>query len=274
MKKSREAKCENIANDCFYPFLPPSIFFLTHVCFHHHHHHHHRHRHHHHHIARVLSQPLSTTLLLAGARAGYRCSGRARHPMRLPSFPGCWSTRRVPESHRCRPALIRSLTNCERAARRCRTVATFHCCSTSQSKVRDAGRPPLLNEFLFNSAPAFIVCFAELAIQPSLNLILRPRNPNDIAAKASSSGSMEGGSGSGSAGGAGGSSSSGSAGGANSSTVTGGGASGSSNSEQINLPQQQSCGGASGAQGADDMTTASGGDSSSCQPSAATSSMG
>ncbi|XP_049532128.1 protein kinase shaggy-like [Anopheles darlingi] len=114
----------------------------------------------------------------------------------------------------------------------------------------------------------------ELAIQPSLNLILRPRNPNDIAAKASSSGSMEGGSGSGSAGGAGGSSSSGVAGGANSSTVTGGGASASSNNEQINLPQQQSCGGASGAPGADDMTTASGGDSSSCQPSAATSSMG
>ncbi|XP_050085481.1 mitogen-activated protein kinase kinase kinase 1 isoform X1 [Anopheles aquasalis] len=115
----------------------------------------------------------------------------------------------------------------------------------------------------------------ELAIQPSLNLILRPRNPNDIAAKASSSGSMEGGSGSGSAGGAGGSSSSGVAGGANSSTVTGGGASASSNNEQINLPQQQqSCGGASGAPGPEDMTTASGGDSSSCQPSAATSSMG
>ncbi|XP_058059079.1 glycogen synthase kinase-3 beta isoform X1 [Anopheles bellator] len=132
--------------------------------------------------------------------------------------------------------------------------------------------------------PLFNFTEQELAIQPSLNLILRPRNPNDVAAKASSSGvSMEGssgGGGGGNGGGVAGGSSSG-AGGANSSTSSGGGGGvgagaggASSNNDPINLPQQ-SCGGASGV-GPDDMTTTAGGDSNACPPSAAaaTSSMG
>uniref|UniRef100_A0AAG5CR95 Protein kinase domain-containing protein n=1 Tax=Anopheles atroparvus TaxID=41427 RepID=A0AAG5CR95_ANOAO len=121
--------------------------------------------------------------------------------------------------------------------------------------------------------PLFNFTEQELAIQPSLNLILRPRNPNELASKASSSGSMEGGSGSGNGGGGASSSGGGGGVGPNSSSNSGGGAGGSSNNDPINLPQQ-SCGGASGGVGPDDMTTATGGDASSCQPSAATSSMG
>uniref|UniRef100_A0A182K4M7 Protein kinase domain-containing protein n=1 Tax=Anopheles christyi TaxID=43041 RepID=A0A182K4M7_9DIPT len=124
--------------------------------------------------------------------------------------------------------------------------------------------------------PLFNFTEQELAIQPSLNLILRPRNQNEAASKAgqSSSGSMEGGSGSSGNGGAGGGSSSGSGavGG------SGGGASASSANDASNLAQQ-SCSGAAGGGsgtgvGSDDMTAASGGDANTCQPSAATSSMG
>ncbi|XP_050068710.1 protein kinase shaggy-like [Anopheles maculipalpis] len=124
--------------------------------------------------------------------------------------------------------------------------------------------------------PLFNFTEQELAIQPSLNLILRPRNQNEAASKAgqSSSGSMEGGSGSSGNGGAGVGSSSGSGG-------SGGGVAGaSSTSDPTNLAQQSCSGAAGGASGSgvgvgsDDMTAASGGDASTCQPTAATSSMG
>uniref|UniRef100_A0A182XF95 Protein kinase domain-containing protein n=1 Tax=Anopheles quadriannulatus TaxID=34691 RepID=A0A182XF95_ANOQN len=122
--------------------------------------------------------------------------------------------------------------------------------------------------------PLFNFTEQELAIQPSLNLILRPRNQNEAASKAgqSSSGSMEGGSGSSGNGGAGSSSGSGGVGG------SGGGASASSAGDASNLPQQSCSGAAGGSAGAgvgsDDMAAASGGDANTCQPSAATSSMG
>ncbi|XP_053657749.1 protein kinase shaggy [Anopheles marshallii] len=124
--------------------------------------------------------------------------------------------------------------------------------------------------------PLFNFTEQELAIQPSLNLILRPRNQNEAASKAgqSSSGSMEGGSGSSGNGGAGVGSSSGSGG----VSGSGGGAGASSTSDPTNLAQQSCSGAAGGASGSgvgpDDMTTASGGDAGTCQPSAATSSMG
>uniref|UniRef100_A0A182PG05 Protein kinase domain-containing protein n=1 Tax=Anopheles epiroticus TaxID=199890 RepID=A0A182PG05_9DIPT len=124
--------------------------------------------------------------------------------------------------------------------------------------------------------PLFNFTEQELAIQPSLNLILRPRNQNEAASKAgqSSSGSMEGGSGSSGNGGAGGGSSSGSGGVGGS----GGGASAGSASDASNLAQQSCSGAAGGGTGAgvgsDDMTAASGGDANTCQSSAATSSMG
>ncbi|EGK97172.1 AGAP004443-PB [Anopheles gambiae str. PEST] len=122
--------------------------------------------------------------------------------------------------------------------------------------------------------PLFNFTEQELAIQPSLNLILRPRNQNEAASKAgqSSSGSMEGGSGSSGNGGAGSSSGSGGVGG------SGGGASASSAGDASNLAQQSCSGAAGGSAGAgvgsDDMAAASGGDANTCQPSAATSSMG
>ncbi|XP_053679822.1 protein kinase shaggy-like [Anopheles nili] len=122
--------------------------------------------------------------------------------------------------------------------------------------------------------PLFNFTEQELAIQPSLNLILRPRNQNEGAAKAgqSTSGSMEGGSGGN--GGAGSSSGSGGVGGSGSGT----GAGSSSNTDPSNLAQQSCSGAAGGAGGggvgSDDMTTATGGDAGACQPSAATSSMG
>uniref|UniRef100_A0A1Y9H222 Protein kinase domain-containing protein n=1 Tax=Anopheles dirus TaxID=7168 RepID=A0A1Y9H222_9DIPT len=122
--------------------------------------------------------------------------------------------------------------------------------------------------------PLFNFTEQELAIQPSLNLILRPRNQNEAGSKAgqSTSGSMEGGSGgSGNGGGV--------AGGSSGSGGSGGGAGASSTSDPSNLAQQ-SCSGAAGGGsstggvGTDDMTTATGGDAGSCQPAAATSSMG
>uniref|UniRef100_A0A182W3B3 Protein kinase domain-containing protein n=1 Tax=Anopheles minimus TaxID=112268 RepID=A0A182W3B3_9DIPT len=124
--------------------------------------------------------------------------------------------------------------------------------------------------------PLFNFTEQELAIQPSLNLILRPRNQNEAASKAgqSSSGSMEGGSGSSGNGGAGVGSSSGSGGVGGS----GGGAGAGSTSDPGSLAQQSCSGAAGGASGsgvgADDMTAASGGDAGTCQPSAAASSMG
>ncbi|XP_035899198.1 glycogen synthase kinase-3 beta isoform X3 [Anopheles stephensi] len=123
--------------------------------------------------------------------------------------------------------------------------------------------------------PLFNFTEQELAIQPSLNLILRPRNQNEAASKAgqSSSGSMEGGSGSSGNGGAGVGSSSGSGVGG-----SGVGAGASSTSDPTNLAQQSCSGAAGGASGSgvgsDDMTAASGGDANTCQPTAATSSMG
>lgn len=125
--------------------------------------------------------------------------------------------------------------------------------------------------------PLFNFTEQELAIQPSLNLILRPRNQNEAASKAgqSSSGSMEGGSGSSGNGGAGVGSASGSGVGGSSA-----GAGASSTSDPTNLAQQSCSGAAGGASGSgvgvgsDDMTAASGGDASTCQPTAATSSMG
>uniref|UniRef100_A0A4Y0BIJ6 Protein kinase domain-containing protein n=1 Tax=Anopheles funestus TaxID=62324 RepID=A0A4Y0BIJ6_ANOFN len=124
--------------------------------------------------------------------------------------------------------------------------------------------------------PLFNFTEQELAIQPSLNLILRPRNQNEAASKAgqSSSGSMEGGSGSSGNGGAGVGSSSGSGGVGGSGGVAGA----SGTSDPSNLAQQSCSGAAGGASGSgvgsDDMTAASGGDAGTCQPSAATSSMG
>uniref|UniRef100_A0A182MPG7 Protein kinase domain-containing protein n=1 Tax=Anopheles culicifacies TaxID=139723 RepID=A0A182MPG7_9DIPT len=124
--------------------------------------------------------------------------------------------------------------------------------------------------------PLFNFTEQELAIQPSLNLILRPRNQNEAASKAgqSSSGSMEGGSGSSGNGGAGVGSSSGSGGVGGS----GGGAGASSTNDPGSLAQQSCSGAAGGASGSgvgtDDMNTASGGDAGTCQPPAATSSMG
>ncbi|XP_065079671.1 glycogen synthase kinase-3 beta isoform X2 [Ochlerotatus camptorhynchus] len=136
--------------------------------------------------------------------------------------------------------------------------------------------------------PLFNFTEQELAIQPSLNLILRPRNPNDAKAGQSSSSTDGGNSGSG-GNGAGANSSTGSVGGSNSSNNNSGG--GSSNSGAGPDGTQVQGGGASGSSqgagagaqsvgGVEDITSSQsvpGVDSSSSQgaiASAATSTMG
>ncbi|KAL9697316.1 hypothetical protein quinque_000757 [Culex quinquefasciatus] len=130
--------------------------------------------------------------------------------------------------------------------------------------------------------PLFNFTEQELAIQPSLNLILRPRNPNDAKAGQSSS-SADGGAGASGGNGAGGSSNNNNGGSSNSGTSAADGGS-QAQGQDGGSGSSQPAGGAgsqSGA-GADDIPTAQSGgvpgvDSSSSQgalASAATSTMG
>ncbi|XP_062554138.1 glycogen synthase kinase-3 beta isoform X2 [Armigeres subalbatus] len=138
--------------------------------------------------------------------------------------------------------------------------------------------------------PLFNFTEQELAIQPNLNLILRPRNPNDARAGQSSSSTDGGNSGSG-GNGAGANSSTVSVGGSTNSNASGAGNGGSSNSGAAPDSTQVQGGGASGSNqgvgagaqsvgGAEDITSSQsvpGIDSSSSQgaiASAATSTMG
>ncbi|XP_029728813.2 glycogen synthase kinase-3 beta isoform X2 [Aedes albopictus] len=138
--------------------------------------------------------------------------------------------------------------------------------------------------------PLFNFTEQELAIQPNLNLILRPRNPNDAKAGQSSSSTDGGNSGSG-GNGAGANSSTGSVSGSNNNNNSGPGNGGSSNSGAAPDSTQVQGGGASGSNqgvgagaqsvgGAEDITSSQsvpGVDSSSSQgaiASAATSTMG
>lgn len=132
--------------------------------------------------------------------------------------------------------------------------------------------------------PLFNFTEQELAIQPSLNLILRPRNPNDAKAGSSSTDSGVAGASGGNGSGAGGNSSSNNNNGGSSNSGTSGAESAAASSTQ----QQQQDGGSSqvaGSGGSEDITSsqpgggggAGGVDSSSSQgalASAATSTMG
>ncbi|XP_039432609.1 glycogen synthase kinase-3 beta isoform X3 [Culex pipiens pallens] len=131
--------------------------------------------------------------------------------------------------------------------------------------------------------PLFNFTEQELAIQPSLNLILRPRNPNDAKAGQSSS-SADGGAGASGGNGAGGSSSNNNNGGSSNSgtSAADGGSQGQGQDGGSGSSQPAGGAGSQSGGGADDIPTAQSGgvpgvDSSSSQgalASAATSTMG